>query len=99
MATLEDPKNTVVVQGDQVTVTSVGAQGPQGISGVGDKHYQHIQASASSTWVIIHNLNKRPAVTVVDSTDREVEGEIVHDSLNQATITFTAAFAGKAYVN
>jgi hypothetical protein len=54
------------------------------------------QASASATWVIVHNLNKYPSVTIFDSTGREVKGQINYDSLNQVTLTFTAAFSGQA---
>ena len=60
--------------------------------------YLHPQPQASDTWVISHNLSKRPAVTVVDSTDREVVGDIKYDSDNQITITFSAGFSGEAYL-
>ena len=66
--------------------------------------YTHNQSSASATWVITHNLNKHPSVTVVDSGESVIHGEIVYDSKNQVTITFRSneaayAFSGKAYLN
>lgn len=99
--TLAGTTQTVDLLTNEVTeVITVGIQGPQGPPGGGaDANYVHTQASALGTWTVAHNLGKRPSVTVVDSSDREVEGDIVHDSINQATITFSAAFAGKAYVN
>jgi hypothetical protein len=54
------------------------------------------QAVASAIWTIAHNLNRYPQVTVIDSTGREVKGQIQYDSVNQVTVTFTAPFAGQA---
>lgn len=81
-----------------------GIQGPQGLPGAvvvgtGDLSYDHFQAMASEVWVISHGLGKRPSVTVVDSSGAECEGAVVHDTANQITITFSAAFGGHAYLN
>lgn len=58
------------------------------------------QAIASDTWVINHNLNKRPSIIVVDTLDRvQVPDDIYYNSDNNMTVTFLAAFAGKAYLN
>ena len=64
-----------------------------------DKTYTHNQGSASATWSITHNLNKMPSVTVVDSADNVVVGEIEYNDNNSVTITFSGAFSGKAYLN
>jgi hypothetical protein len=61
--------------------------------------YIHNQTLPSDTWVITHDLNKNPSITIVDSAGEEVEGAVVINSLNQITITFCAAFSGKAYLN
>lgn len=81
-----------------------GIQGPQGlpggvVAGTGDLTYDHFQAMASAVWVIAHGLSKHPSVTVVDSSGAECEGAVVHDTANQITITFSAAFGGHAYLN
>jgi hypothetical protein len=55
--------------------------------------------AGSSGNTINHNLNKYCSVTVVDSNDDVVIGEIHYNSVNQVTLTFTAAFTGKAYCN
>ena len=65
----------------------------------GDANYVHDQGSASATWVVTHNLNKYCSVTVVDTANTVVIGEIEYNSVNQATLTFQSAFAGKAYFN
>ena len=69
-----------------------------------DATYTHNQSAASATWTITHNLNKFPSVTVIDSGDSVVQGEILYNSANQLTLTFyagggTSAFSGKAYLN
>lgn len=61
--------------------------------------YIHVQSQASSTWNVTHNLNKYPSVTIVDSAETEVIGDVQYIDSNNLTITFTAAFSGKVYLN
>jgi hypothetical protein len=68
-------------------------------AGTGDAHYVHNQGSPSATWTIVHNLGKRPSVTVVDSGDTEVEGDIHYVDNNTVTVLFSSGFSGKAYLN
>lgn len=88
-----------------VTVLTVGEQGPQGIRGEpgppgdGDLNYVHTQSSASSLWSVAHNLGKFPSVTVIDSGNNVVFGDVVYVDLNNITISFSAGFGGKAYIN
>lgn len=65
----------------------------------GDKNYVHVQGTAATVWEVVHNLNKFPSVTVIDSSGREVEGQIDHISYTHCTLTFSHSFAGKAYIN
>lgn len=70
------------------------------IDGV-DSHYVYnanFVAGATGN-VINHNLGKYCSVTVVDENDDVIIGEIRYNSINQVTLFFTAAFAGKAYFN
>ena len=66
---------------------------------VNDKNFVYVQATSSNIWEITHNLNKYPAVTVVDSGGSVVIGEIVYIDKNNIRITFASAFSGKAYFN
>ena len=66
---------------------------------VNDKNFVYVQATSSDIWEITHNLNKYPAVTVVDSGGSVVIGEIVYIDKNNIRITFASAFSGKAYFN
>ena len=61
--------------------------------------YAHTQGSASSSWVINHNLGFKPNVTVVDSAGNIVEGEITYTNTNSLTVSFASAFSGNAYIS
>jgi hypothetical protein len=67
--------------------------------GGGSPPYHHVQGSPASSWVILHGLGYFPNITVVDSTERQVEGDVVYDNLNQITVTFAAPFSGDAYLS
>lgn len=68
-------------------------------SGAVDLSYEYVQLIPSSSWTINHNLNKIPSVTVLDSSNKVVIGEVQHSNLNTTIITFNAPFSGKAYFN
>jgi len=61
--------------------------------------YVFTQSSPSASWSITHNMNKYPSVTVIDSGNNEVIGDVVYSGLNSITINFSGAFSGKAYMN
>lgn len=88
-------------QGPQGNQGIQGPQGPQGPPGTAENtDYTHDQMTPSATWVVVHNLGYRPAgVHVTDSSGNDYEGEVTHNSVNQLTITFSAAFSGTAYVS
>jgi|TARA_R100001460_G_C3511458_1_gene171514 hypothetical protein len=71
---------------------------------VGDITFTFNQNSTKAEWVIVHNLNRFPSVTVVDSADTVVQGTVVYNSNKQLTVTFfsngaSTGFQGKAYLN
>ena len=59
----------------------------------------HNQTVSSSTWNITHNLNKYPSVSIVDSSNEEVIGEVEYINSNSLTVKFSAPFSGKAFLN
>lgn len=61
--------------------------------------YVHEQGVASDEWIVEHNLNKYPSVTVVDSSDNEIVAEIEYIDKNSLKIKMTGAFKGKAFLN
>lgn len=57
------------------------------------------QGVASDTWVIQHNLNKYPSVTIVDSAGSVFYPAVQYDNENQCTVRMNGATTGKAYLN
>lgn len=64
-----------------------------------DKFFIYKQNSASAEWIIRHNLDKYPAISIVDSAGNSVYGEITYIDSNTASVKFTGAFSGIAYCN
>lgn len=87
-------QNTIVIPRPTTSVSIKGVTG-----GGGDAHYTHVQGVAEATWEVTHDLNKRPSVTVVDSTDNIVFGEVEYLTMNSVRLKFAGAFSGKAYFN
>ena len=79
----------------------VGTLGVTGgsIPAEGDKHFVYQQNVPSNRWVITHNLNKYPAVSVVDSAGTVVIGDCEYINTNSVILTFSGEFSGKAYFN
>lgn len=62
--------------------------------------FVHTQSSASASWTVTHNLGYYPGgVSVIDSGENVVIGDIIHSTDNAFTINFSSAFSGKAYVS
>lgn len=64
-----------------------------------DKYFRYVQNLPSKTWIVTHSLNKHASVTVVDSGDTVVVGEIIYIDMNTVRIEFSTEFIGKAYFN
>lgn len=61
--------------------------------------YVHTQPSATTQWNIQHNLKFYPNVTIVDSGENYVVGDVQYLDWNNLVVTFTHSFAGKAYLS
>ena len=68
-------------------------------SGLEDKTFVFTQGVPATTWTIQHNLNKFPSVSVVDTANTSVITQVDYIDENNLTLTNTAPFAGKAYLN
>lgn len=97
--TVETTENNFDVQVTQNVQTVETLTGVLNVTQSLDAHYEHIQALASTTWVINHGLGKYPSVTIVDSGGNTWITDIEYNSVNQCTARFKAAFGGKAYCN
>ncbi len=61
--------------------------------------YTYYQITPSDNWVIKHNLNRYPSVTIVDSSGNVVVGEVKYIDNNTINISLVGVFAGTAYLN
>jgi len=61
--------------------------------------YIHDQSEASTEWLIPHNLDKYPSVTVVDSADTEVITAVNYLDKNTILVQTNFPFKGRAFLN
>ncbi len=66
---------------------------------IGDKNATFTQAAPITVWNITHNLGKFPSVSIVDDAEEQVQAQVDYIDNNSLTVTFTAPFSGKAYLN
>lgn len=72
----------------------------QAPGGGNDKNYTHTQTTASDVWNIAHNLNKKPSVTVIDSSGSLIFGDLIYNDNNSLTIDFNSVeVTGTAILN
>lgn len=93
---LEQPQRETAnftIQDNDINVTFDIAQASK------DKYFVFEQAISNQTWDIIHNLNKKPSVTVVDEYDRIVVPDVQYIDDNHIIVSFNFAFKGWAYLN
>ena len=64
-----------------------------------DKNYIHEQTTSATQWIVIHNLNKFPAVTIINSGQKEIIGEIQYLDLNTLVVAFDYSLTGKVICN
>ena len=69
------------------------------LASASDKTFVHDQAVPSAIWTITHNLGKFPSVSVVDTQKQIYWGNVEYINSNQLKVTFSAAFAGQAFLN
>lgn len=84
-----------------VEVRVPGPQGPPGVTPVGgsDAHFVHPQIPAVSQVVVEHGLGKHPAVTVTDTSGKEVHGSVVYLDADTVLLGFSAPFSFTAVFN
>jgi GTP cyclohydrolase III len=56
------------------------------------------QNNASTSWTVVHNLNRRPTVSIVNSLGEEIYGDIFHFNVNTLQVTFSVPLSGTAYL-
>ena len=73
------------------------------LSSQGAPTFIFTQVVPSTAWgtngIVTHNLGKFPSITVIDTANTVVTGQYTYIDNNNVTLTFSAGFAGKAYLN
>lgn len=99
-ASVDDYKTDATGAATEITQTAILASLDHLIAVVAAHASQtFVQSSPSAVWVIVHNMGGHPTVTVVDSGGTLQLGGVTYDSDDQVTVTFSAAFSGKAYLS
>lgn len=65
----------------------------------GDKNFVYLQGPPSTTWSFTHNLNKKPSITIIDSSGNMVVGSLTYVDLNNVTLQFASPISGEAICN
>ena len=74
--------------------------GDKGSTGAAGGSYVHYQSSPASVWTVTHNLGYFVGgISVIDSGESIVVGDVTHTSINQFTVSFSTSFSGKVYVS
>ena len=68
------------------------------IAGAGDKHFEQTFINVS-TVAVAHNLNKKPAVAVMNPGGLEIFGLITHVNDNNLTVDFDSNVTGTVICN
>jgi hypothetical protein len=61
--------------------------------------YVHNQLSPSAVWLVFHGLGGFPNVTAIDSSFKEIVGDLEYLDLNSLKITFASSTGGQAFVS
>ncbi len=94
--TVERPDVQIV---NIVTAGPIGPRGPQGVIGpqgpIAPTFVQHF-ASPSMQWVIVHDLDVIPVVTLYDENHEEMSGDVMTPDRTTVIVTFELPMAGTA---
>lgn len=92
----------VVTQGPAVVVRDTGLQGPpgpEGPAGAPESFHEYVQASPAATWTIVHGIVRRVHVTVLSTAREVVFADVDQSTPGTVVVTFSAPFAGSAFVS
>lgn len=57
-------------------------------------YYVHTQSSSDTTWTIDHFLGRKPNVSILNSSNTEMEGKIEHTTNNRLYVYFNTPVSG-----
>lgn len=71
----------------------------QFIGSVSDSTYVHEQIIPSTSWLVTHNLNKYPSVTIIGTDGIPILTDFEYVSVYQVRVNFSSNQIGKAILN
>ena len=84
---------------DSIVIVNEAARGPRGLPGTGAVIYEHSQPTPASTWVVNHNLGRKPpAIQLLTTGGVVFDGSIVHVNDNQFQVLLDSPATGLARV-
>lgn len=92
------PINVVISKHENIATIELSETRPTPFSAP-DKNYIHTQNEPSSNWLVQHNLNKFPTLTIIDEEGVSIIGLLRFIDLNTVEINFTEPLIGKAFAN
>jgi hypothetical protein len=93
---LVGPRGAPGPQGDSGPQGVAGPQGVQGPQGPFAPQFEQTFAVPDSAWVIVHNMDVFPVVTLVDSYGNEISGDVVMPDRNTVVVSFAVPMSGTA---
>jgi hypothetical protein len=85
------------LQGAPGPVGPAGPAGPPGANGASGERYLHVQVAPAATWIIEHNLGRRPPVVLlIEGDDFPSYADVTYVSLDTLSIELPEPLAGIA---
>lgn len=101
MIIVANSTNSVVVVSeapDRLVVQESGIQGPPGPAGPPGSNFVWDQTTPSASWIVVHNLNTYPAVTLI--IDGEIQySDVSYIDLNSVSVVFPTPTTGTAVLS
>lgn len=60
--------------------------------------YYHEQSSPSSTWTIVHGLNRYPNIIIFDDEFNQIFADVKMLNVNTVRVTFSESLSGAAFI-
>ncbi len=96
LAVIERPEAEILYIVTPGPIGPRGPIGPEGPQGPFAPIFEQFFASPMTTWVINHNLDLYPVVTLYDLNHEEITGDVMTPDRNTVIVEFVVPFAGTA---
>lgn len=93
---LTGPQGPPGVQGPAGEPGGQGEPGEQGEQGPPAPHFEQTFVDPSPAWVIVHNMDVFPVVTLHDLYGIQISGDVVMPDRNTVVVTFAVPMSGTA---